>query len=59
MVYTKKSPALFIIGVIMLVIWYLGDSGALNGLYEHLGAGKEIENARDRIEGAEHMYRDG
>ena len=43
MVYTKNQPALFIIGVIMLVMWYLGDSGALNGLYEHLGAGKKYK----------------
>ncbi|MEN8213845.1 MAG: putative sulfate exporter family transporter [Pseudomonadota bacterium] len=43
MVYTKKQPALFFIGVMMLVIWYLGDSGALNGYYEHLGAGKKYK----------------
>lgn len=43
MIYTKKHPALFIIGVIMLAIWYLGDSGALNGYYEHLAAGKKYK----------------
>ena len=43
MVYTKKHPALFFIGVIMLVLWYLGDSGALNGYYEHLAAGKKYK----------------
>jgi uncharacterized membrane protein YadS len=47
MVYTKKSPALFIIGLVMLAIWYMGDSGMLNGYIEHLGGkkykyGKEI-----------------
>ena len=45
MIYTKKNPALFIIGVIMLAMWYLGDAGALNGLYEHLGAGKKYSYA--------------
>jgi len=40
MVYTKKHPALFIIGVIMLALWYLGNAGLFEGLYEHLGAGK-------------------
>jgi len=43
MVYTKKHPTLFIIGVIMLVLWYLGDSGALSGYYEHLAAGKKYK----------------
>jgi uncharacterized membrane protein YadS len=37
MVYTNKSPALFIIGVIMLVIWYTADSGMLASYIEHLG----------------------
>ncbi|MES9956745.1 MAG: putative sulfate exporter family transporter, partial [Sedimenticola sp.] len=40
MVYTKKSPALFIIGVIMLAIWFLADSGALAPYIEHLGGQK-------------------
>ncbi len=40
MVYSKKSPALFIIGLIMLAIWYLGDSGLMNGYIEHLGGKK-------------------
>lgn len=47
MVYTKKHPALFIIGVIMLALWYLGSSGALNGFYEHLGAGKKYKYAAE------------
>jgi len=44
MVYTKKSPALFIIGLIMLAIWYMGDSGMLGGYIEHLG-GKHYKHA--------------
>ncbi|MET0084727.1 MAG: putative sulfate exporter family transporter [Sedimenticola sp.] len=40
MVYTKKSPALFIIGVIMLAIWFLADSGTLAPYIEHLGGKK-------------------
>jgi len=46
MVYTKKSPALFIIGLIMLAIWYMGDSGMLNGYIEHLG-GKKYKYAKE------------
>jgi uncharacterized membrane protein YadS len=37
MVYTKKSPALLIIGVIMLAIWWMADSGMMAGYVEHLG----------------------
>jgi len=40
MVYTKKSPALLIIGVIMLAIWWMADSGMLAGYIEHLGGKK-------------------
>lgn len=40
MVYCRKSPALFIIGLIMLAIWYMGDSGMLSGYIEHLGGKK-------------------
>ena len=43
MVYTKKSSALFIIGVIMLAIWYLADSGMLAPYIEHLAAGKKYK----------------
>lgn len=43
MVYTKKSPALFIIGVIMLAIWYLADSGLLAPYLEHLAHGKKYK----------------
>jgi len=43
MVYTKKSPALFIIGVIMLAIWWMADTGMLAGYLEHLAAGKKYK----------------
>lgn len=45
MVYTKKSPALFIIGIIMLAIWYMADSGMLAPYIEHLAHGKNINMA--------------
>lgn len=41
MVYTKKSPALLIIGVIMLAIWYLSSSGTMAPLIEYLDIGKK------------------
>ncbi len=40
MIYTKKSPALLIIGVIMLAIWLAADSGLMAGYIEHLGGKK-------------------
>ena len=40
MIYTRKSPALFIIGLIMLAIWYLLESGILSGYIGHLGGAK-------------------
>lgn len=40
MVYTKKNPALFIIGVIMLAIWFMADAGMLSGYVDHLGGKK-------------------
>ncbi len=43
MVYTKKSPALLIIGIIMLAIWYLADSGMMSGYIEHLAMGKKYK----------------
>ncbi len=43
MVYTKKSPALLIIGLIMLAIWYMGSTGMLSGYIEHLAAGKKYK----------------
>lgn len=41
MVYTKKSPALLIIGLVMLAIWYFAESGILAPVIEHLAAGKK------------------
>ena len=43
MVYTKKSPALLIIGLIMLAIWYLADSGMLQPYLDHLALGKKYK----------------
>ena len=43
MVYTQKSPALFIIGVIMLAIWWLADSGTMAPYIEHLANGKKYK----------------
>jgi uncharacterized membrane protein YadS len=43
MVYTHKSPALFIIGVIMLAIWWLADSGTMAPYIEHLANGKKYK----------------
>ena len=43
MVYTKKSPALLIMGVIMLAIWYLADSGLMAPYIEHLANGKKYK----------------
>lgn len=40
MVYTKKSPALFIIGVILLAIYGLAESGMMASYIEHLGGKK-------------------
>lgn len=41
MVYTKNNPALLIIGLIMLTIWYCAVSGLLAPVFEHLAAGKK------------------
>ena len=43
MVYTQKSPALFIMGIIMLAIWWLADSGTLAPYIEHLANGKKYK----------------
>jgi len=40
MIYTKNSKALFIIGFIMLAIWYLTNSGILAPYITHLGGEK-------------------
>ena len=37
MVYTKKSPALFIIGILMLAMWYSASTNILSVYIEHLG----------------------
>lgn len=43
MIYTQKSPALLIIGLLMLVIWFLTDTGLLNPFLEHLASGKQYQ----------------
>ena len=43
MIYTQKSPALFFIGIIMLSIWFLADSGNMASYIEHLAAGKKYK----------------
>jgi uncharacterized membrane protein YadS len=43
MVYTKKSPALLIIGIIMLAMWWMADSGMLAGFFDHLAHGKKYK----------------
>ncbi len=43
MVYTQKSPALFIMGLIILAIWWLADSGTMAPYIEHLAAGKKYK----------------
>ena len=40
MIYTRKSPALLMIGLIMMAIWYLLESGLLSGYIGHLGGTK-------------------
>lgn len=37
MIYTRKSPALFMMGLIMLAIWYLVEVGILSSYIGHLG----------------------
>ena len=49
MVYTKKSPALLIIGLIMLAIWYFAESGILAPVIEHLAAGKKYRYTPELI----------
>lgn len=41
MVYTKNTPALLIIGLVMLTIWYFAENGIMAPVIEHLAAGKE------------------
>ncbi|GJL72447.1 MAG: hypothetical protein NMNS01_16460 [Nitrosomonas sp.] len=40
MVYTKNTPALLIIGLVMLAIWYFAESAIMAPVIEHLAAGK-------------------
>ena len=40
MVYTRKHPALFIIGVVLLAIYFLATNGGLAGYIDHLGGSK-------------------
>jgi uncharacterized membrane protein YadS len=40
MVYTKKTPALFIIGLILLAIWFMASNGIMDPYIEHLGGKK-------------------
>ncbi|MFV2031754.1 MAG: YeiH family protein, partial [Gammaproteobacteria bacterium] len=42
MVYTKKHPALLIMGIIFVAIAYLADSGAMAGLIDYLSAKKYV-----------------
>ena len=41
MIYTRNTPALFIIGMIMLAIWWLVSSGHMDPFIEHLGTAKK------------------
>ena len=41
MVYTRKTSALLLIGIIMMAIWWLTSSGVLSPLIEHLGTQKK------------------
>jgi hypothetical protein len=47
MVYTKKSPALFIIGVVMLAIWALAYTDVIAPYIEHLANGKKYKYASE------------
>jgi uncharacterized integral membrane protein (TIGR00698 family) len=55
MVYTQKSPALLIIGVLMLVWGALNNAGAVDGLqaWLHPGAHKEQKQALEKHQAAE------
>jgi len=47
MVYTKKSPALLVIGIIMLAIWYTAYAGILTPYLDHLAMGKKYKYAAE------------
>ena len=40
MIYTQKNPALFLIGLSMLAIWYFTDTGGMNPVLDYLASGK-------------------
>ncbi|MCH7880148.1 MAG: putative sulfate exporter family transporter [Proteobacteria bacterium] len=42
MVYTKKHPALLIMGILFVAIAYMADSGAMAGLIDYLSAKKYV-----------------
>ncbi|MEM8844717.1 MAG: putative sulfate exporter family transporter [Pseudomonadota bacterium] len=41
MIYTRKTPALFIIGLVMLGIWWLTTSGMMAPVLNHLGTAEK------------------
>lgn len=43
MIYTQRNPALLIIGLLMLVIWFATDAGWLTPLLEYLASGKQYK----------------
>jgi len=47
MVYTKKSPALLVIGIVLLAIWYGAYSGMLAPYLDHLAMGKKYKYAAE------------
>lgn len=49
MIYTQKNPALFNIGLVMLAIWYLAESGLLAPVTEYLAAGKSYRYTAELI----------
>ena len=55
MVYTHKSPALLIIGIVMLAWGWLNQSGTADGLqaWLHPGAYKEQKQAVEKHQAAE------
>ncbi len=49
MIYTEKTPALFIIGLTMLAIWFLADNTLLAPVIEHLANGKSYRYADELL----------
>ena len=52
MIYTKKSAALFIIGLIMLAIWYLVSSNILASYIDHL----EVKNINIIVSSPHYLF---